>query len=320
MILTNREDLTADYVVLELQKRAVPFTRLNTEDFPQRLNLSLHIGTDSLVRGTLLSSSVSLPIENIRSVWYRRPSLPSFPDVEMDPGVREFCTKESYYALEGLWASLDVFWVSDPFNIKKAENKPYQLHVASNIGFLIPRTLVSNDPDEIETFFKQCQNGLIVKPVRTGIVHINREEKIIFTNVVNPSDLESLDMARLAPSIYQEMISKRYDIRITVIGNKIFATEIHSQQFEESKVDWRRGENPDIPHRRHQLPSEIEEKCLRLNRTLGLQFSAIDLVLDSDGQYYFLEINPNGQWAWIEERTGYELTRHLVDLLCMCRN
>ncbi len=289
---------------------------MNTEDFPQCLKLSLNIRNNNFIRGTFLSDTINLPLEDIRSIWYRRPSLPAFDDVEMDPGVREFCTKESYYALEGLWASLDVFWVSDPFNIRKAENKSFQLHQASGIGFLIPRTLISNNPQEIKGFFEQCENGIIIKPVRTGILQINEEEKIIFTNVVKPSDMEHLDMALMAPSIYQEKIPKRYDIKVTVIGEKVFATEIHSQQFEEAKIDWRRGENPDIPHKRHELPSDIGEKCVRLNKMLGLQFSAIDLALDADGQYYFLEINPNGQWAWIEERTGYELTRHLVDLLC----
>ena len=268
------------------------------------------------MQGGFSNDAVNLPLEGIRSIWYRRPSLPSFADIQMDLGVKEFCTRESYYALEGLWASLDVFWVSDPFNIRKAENKPFQLHVASGMGLLIPRTLISNNPEEIKVFFEYCKADIVIKPVRTGVLKIDEEERIIFTNVVKPSDVEHLHMAQLAPSIYQEKIPKRCDIRVTVIGVKVFATEIHSQQYGESRVDWRRGENPDIPHERHELPPDVAEKCVRLNKLLGLQFSAIDLVLDPDGQYYFLEINPNGQWAWIEERTGYELTQHLVDLLC----
>jgi glutathione synthase/RimK-type ligase-like ATP-grasp enzyme len=319
LVLTNREDLTADYVILELQERDIPFIRLNTEDFPQRLKLSLYIRNSNFFHGAFLSDTFNLSVENIRSIWYRRPSLPSFAD-PMDPGVREFCTKESYYALEGLWASLDVFWVSNPFNIRRAENKPFQLHVASGLGFLIPHTLISNNPEEIRRFFGQCNGVIVIKPVRTGVLQMDKEERIIFTTAVKPSDVEHLDMARLAPSIYQERISKRFDIRVTVIGDRVFATEIHSQRFEESEVDWRRGENPDIPHEKHRLPPQIEEKCLRLNKMLGLQFSAIDLVLNPDGQYYFLEINPNGQWAWIEERTGYGLTRYLVDLLCQSKN
>jgi glutathione synthase/RimK-type ligase-like ATP-grasp enzyme len=316
LILTNREDITADYVVLECTRRAVPFIRLNTEDFPQCLNLSLNICKDSFVQGKLSNKNVHLMLEDVRSVWYRRPSLPLFNNASMDPGIKEFCTKESHYALEGLWTLLDVFWVSNPFNIRKAENKPFQLHVASGMGFVIPRTLISNNPEEVRGFFEGCKDGIIIKPVRTGTFQIDKEEKIIFTNVVRESDIEHLDRVRLAPSIYQEKVPKRYDIRVTVIGEKVFAAEIHSQLYEESKIDWRRGENPNITHKKHKLPSDIEEKCVGLNKALGLQFSAIDLVLDVEGQYFFLEINPNGQWAWIEERTGYELTRHLVDLLC----
>ena len=313
LILTNREDVTADYVVLELKRRAIPFFRFNTEDFPKIINLSLHITNE--LQGFLSGCNYKLPINDIRSVWYRRPSLPCFDEPAMDPGIREFCTKESYYTLEGLWALLDVFWISNPFNIRKAENKPFQLQVASRIGFQIPQTLISNNQLEIKRFLENNEE-VIIKPVRTATLQINKEENIIFTNTINQSSVEHIALARFAPSIYQEKISKKYDIRVTAIGEAVFATEIHSQKYQESQTDWRRGENPNIPHKKHVLPPDIERKCIEINKVLGLQFSAIDLILATSGQYYFLEINPNGQWAWIEERTGYKLTQYLVDLLC----
>lgn len=314
LLLTNREDITADYVVLELAKRKVPFFRFNTEDYPHKVFVSLHV-TQKAIEGQFKSRDLTLPFHAISSVWYRRPSLPSFDHVELDPGLKEYCIKESYYALEGAVSTINCFWVSNPFMIRRAENKPLQLQSASNLGFRLPQTLISSDPTEIKSFYETCGHSVVIKPVRTGGFRYKDEDKIIFTNRLSDQDIAELNSSVPLPSIYQAMVSKKYDIRVTVIGEDVYATEIHSQEHSDSVIDWRRGENPRLPHEKHKLPAGIEDKCLRLTKHLGLQFSAIDLVLSRDDAYYFLEINPNGQWAWIEERTGYKLTNALVDLL-----
>jgi len=314
VILTNREDLTADYVVVELTKRNVPFFRFNTEDFPRDVSISFNLGK-SRIEGQFKSSELTLPFNEIKSVWYRRPGMPLFNHEVLNPGLKEYCIKESYYSLEGVWATIDCFWVSDPFMIRKAENKPLQLNVASNIGFQIPQTLISTVPADIKRFYEESDQNIVIKPVRSGGFKNKDEEKIIFTNSVTAQDIAAIDSTVSLPSIYQAKILKKYDIRVTVIGNNAYATEIHSQDYSDSVVDWRRGENPKLPHKKHKLPADIEGMCVALTKKLDLQFSAIDLVLSHDDIYYFLEINPNGQWAWIEERTGYKLTAALVDLL-----
>lgn len=314
VILTNREDLTADYVVIELTKRNVPFFRFNTEDFPHDVSVALHLEQGSM-EGHFKSQDLILRFNDIRSIWYRRPAIPSFSHVSLDPGLKEYCVKEAYYTLEGVWATINSFWISDPFMIRKAENKPLQLKLASKIGFQIPRTLISSDAAEIKNFYEATGQSVVIKPVRTGVYTNKDEDKIIFTNSLSAQDIAKVDSTVSLPSIYQAKIHKKYDIRVTVIGDKVYATEIHSQQYNDSIVDWRRGENPKLIHKKHILPADIEGMCMTLTKSLGLQFSAIDLVLSRDDVYYFLEINPNGQWAWIEERTGYKLTEALVDLL-----
>jgi len=314
VILTNREDITADYVVIELTKRNVPFFRFNTEDFPHDISVSLNMGQSS-IEGQFKSRDLTLPFNDIASIWYRRPALPSFNHVLLDTGLKEYCVKEAYYTLEGVWATITCFWISDPFMIRKAENKPLQLKLASNIGFQIPRTLISNNATEIKRFYEASDQSIVIKPVRTGAFKNKDEDKIIFTNSLSAQDIAKVDSTVSLPSIYQAKVHKKYDIRVTVIGDNIYATEIHSQEYNDSVVDWRRGENPKLHHKKHKLPADIEGMCVTLTKNLGLQFSAIDLVLSRDDVYYFLEINPNGQWAWIEERTGYQLTAALVDLL-----
>lgn len=118
----------------------------------------------------------------------------------------------------------------------------------------------------------------------------------------------------MAPVIFQEKIDKKCDIRVTVIGQQIFAAEImasHSKFI----LDWRASEIEKLEYRVHKLPGTIEAKCLSLVKELGLTFGAIDLALTDKGDYFFFEINPNGQWAWIEPKTQLPLTGTLVDLL-----
>ncbi len=119
----------------------------------------------------------------------------------------------------------------------------------------------------------------------------------------------------LAPVIYQREIRKAFDVRVTVIGDKVFAAAIHSQDHNETEVDWRSGTRDDLRHEAIELPPDVAAQCLALTAALGLRYGAIDLVADLDGRHWFLEINPNGQWAWIERRTGLPLAEAIVDTL-----
>lgn len=311
LIVTNRKDITADFVVLELKKRRENFVRFNTEDFPEKVNVEVRFKKGKLYgQFRFFDSNRAVSLTSIKSVWYRRPTLPVFRNVK--PRYRKFCAQESITLLNGIWSALDVFWVSNPKNIYFAENKLIQLKLASDIGLLIPPTLISNDFDKIKTFVISQNGNIVIKPLKNGMLD---DKSVIFTNIVSGKDLKFLKQSVPLPSTYQENIKKELDIRITVIGKKVFATEIDSQKNKSSKTDWRRSQNIILPHRQHRVPKYIENKCVTLVEKLGLQFGAIDMVLSKDNKYYFLEINPNGQWGWIEKRTGYKLTEALVDLL-----
>lgn len=311
LIVTNREDITADFVVLELKRRKEVFYRFNTEDFPEKVNINI-IPNETKFDGFFYfkTSRTKICFSSIKSIWYRRPVLPVIKGVT--DRFKGYSIREAIATLRGVWENLDCFWVNKPININQAENKLTQLKLASQIGFLTPQTIVSNDVNEIIEFKNQCKNGMIIKPVKSGQIDY---KSVVFTNKVNESDLEKLKRSIPVPSIYQENIEKSFDIRITVIGKKIFAAEIHSQNSEKSKIDWRSSEDIDILHKKHYLPAHIERKCLKLMDALGLVFGAIDLILATNGKYYFLEINPNGQWGWIEKRTGHKLTEALTNLL-----
>jgi glutathione synthase/RimK-type ligase-like ATP-grasp enzyme len=233
----------------------------------------------------------------------------------MDPGVYDFCVRESRSALLGGILGHTRRWMSRPEAIWKAEFKPYQLEIASRLDLLVPKTLISNVPDSIRAFFRVCGNEMIAKPVRTGHIVQNGVDCAVYTTKVQERDLDDLSDAALSPTIYQELVAKQYDIRVTVVGRKIFAAAIDSQSDPEASVDWRRTSNPQLPHRVIELPPPIQAKILALMDTLTLNYGAIDLVLTPDGSYVFLEINPNGQWLWLDDMLSFGISRSIAEWL-----
>lgn len=131
--------------------------------------------------------------------------------------------------------------------------------------------------------------------------------------MLTPEDVSG-DLA-LEPYLFQALAPKRYDIRVTVIGDEVFAARIVSQVRPESMVDWRKARPGALKHEVEDLPAAVAQRCVELCRHYGLAFGAIDLALRPDGGYTFFELNPNGQWAWVEQRTGLALRSRLADLL-----
>jgi hypothetical protein len=315
IIVTNRQDLTADFLILELRGRRADYVRFNTEDFPQHVQVVWRIDGASL-DGHLSFPKARVGFRDIRSVWYRRPVPPTLSPEITDPVTQEFALTESKAALDGVWRTLDCFWVSHPDKLKEAEIKLYQLKMAAQIGFRVWPTLVTNSPEMAAAFYQDQTEKVVYKPLQRGRLVRDEVVSLIYTNPVGPSQAESLRQAAYAPTLLQRYVPKRVEIRVTVIGHKVFSVEIHSQDFADTQHDWRRGDTTRLHHKLHPLSPEIESMCVTLVRMLGLAFGAIDLVLTPEGEYVFLEINPNGQWAWIQQLCPeIPLRETLADLL-----
>lgn len=307
MIVTNRGDHTADFLVRELERRRADFLRLNTEDFPSEVLLCWRSDGDHRLRCRgRVHALADLP-----SVWYRRPVGPRLPASR--PGLHEWATRESEEALAGLWRSHQALWVNHPDDNRRAEFKQEQLTRARQLGLEIPRTLVTNSGEEAREFAASTPGAIICKPLRLGRLVHEGEEKLFLTSTVSRDQLDDLGEGR-ETYMLQELVEKHADIRVTVIGEKCFAVEIDSQSDPESLIDWRHG-GTSLRHSLHRLPDEVSHLCRRLCDGYGLHFGAIDLALRPDGGYTFFEVNPNGQWAWIEQLTGLPLSSTLADLL-----
>ena len=173
---------------------------------------------------------------------------------------------------------------------------------------------ISVDPDEIRAFFNRQEGMVVAKPLRLGYFDYGHVQTAAYTTAVSTADLASDEALKVAPVIYQRHLEKRWDIRVTIIGDSIYAAAIHSQEADSARVDWRRAD-VELEHKVHALPEKIATACQRLMKALNLRFGAVDLVLAPNGQYYFLEINPNGQWLWLEDKLGFPITNRIMEWL-----
>lgn len=266
-------------------------------------------------KGRLDYDGRRVALENISCVWYRRPTRFQFHP-ELSPSQVAFALGEAPMGMGGLLRSLNCLWVNHPEAQVTADYKPFQLHIAAGCGLRVPRTFISNDPEEAHHFFEACDGQMIYKTMSRGQVFNDSGALtgVIYTSSVTKQDLSDSDRIRHTCCLFQERISKQLELRITVIGTTVFAAEIHSQQYERAALDWRRGYEG-LAYGVHSLPSEIREKCLLLTGRLGLHFAAIDMIVTPQGDYVFLELNPSGQWAWIEMHTALPLRGAICDLL-----
>ncbi len=232
-----------------------------------------------------------------------------------DPAELRYCGDEWAAVLRSIYVALGDRWLNAPANIAWADDKALQLAVADEVGLRVPPTVVTNDFDTAVDFMSG--GATVGKAFHTGFLDEADGEagRVIFTTRLDRGNRPTRESLSIAPVILQREIVKAYDVRVTVVGRRMFAATINSQINADTIVDWRRGSYPDLPHACHELPEEVASRCVSLVRLLGLRFAAIDLVLDRAGEYWFLEANPNGQWAWIESRTGLPIASAIVDEL-----
>lgn len=254
-------------------------------------------------------------INDFSAIWYMKPHLP-FKLLRFEPAeYRSFINNQFRSMRVALWSLFkEKKWLDDPWAIERAENKIVQLHVATKVAFRVPETIVTSDPDRVRNFYHKHDENIIVK-LLSGSPMV---DKVLYTNKVKESDLKRIDALKTSPSIFQECIDKDYELRITVVGNKIFAAKIYSQEDTDTTLDWRRKpklNDFNVKMEPVVLPTSIEAKIYAYMKAIDLRFGCIDMIVDKNGDYIFLEINPNGQWYFIQLQTEQKISEAIADLL-----
>lgn len=263
----------------------------------------------------VIINGIDYDIEDFSAIWYMKPHLP-LELLQFEPAeYRQFIHNQFRAMRTALWS---VFqhkkWIDNPWVIEKAENKIYQLTLAKKAGLSIPDTLITSDPERVKSFYEKHDGNIIVKPL--GVSPMINE--VLYTNILTPEHLKNIDTIKMSPSIFQVRVPKAYELRITIVGEEIFPAKINSQEDEQTSLDWRRKpklNDFEVKMEQTSLPKNIEENLRHFMEMLGLRFGCIDMIVTPSGDYIFLEINPNGQWYFVQLHTEAEISKALAKLL-----
>ena len=249
-------------------------------------------------------------------IWHRRISFGSMLPNTIAPQVRAACLQESRRAFLGALTAHEGFVLDSETVIRRAESKDLQLRLAEQIGMQIPRTLVSNDPAAVRAFAAECGGNIVTKMQASFAVYEDGKENVVFTNPVSAADLADLDGLKYCPMVFQERVEKALELRVTVVGNRVFAASIDSQRHARGKADWRRvGAETVDQWQPFDLPQQVEQHVLALADALHLNYGAADFILTPDDRFVFLEINPSGEFFWLDRGPEHPISAAIADVL-----
>lgn len=313
LVLTHPFDPTADYVVSELNRRGAPLFRCDPGEFPLRLTVTARLGPARPAnrgwRGSLRLPEREVALDDVGCVYYRRPTGFDLPE-GMNDQVRQWSVAEARMGVGGVLASLPR-WLNHPAAISQAEYKPLQLARARACGLSVPPTLITNDAAQARAFVASVGRAVYKPLTPTGIADPDAY-RVTYTTPVTATDID--ESVRLTAHLFQAWVDKAYEVRLTVVDETYLAARIDTGS-ELAAVDWRADYDAVTYTPLPGLPAVVRDGVRALLRRLGLRFGCLDFIVSPDGGWWFLEINPNGQWAWIEDATGLPITAAIADAL-----
>ena len=319
LIVTSESDTHADVVIKDLQETQINPIRLNSDSFIKTGKYVYEWEASGTNYNTFLRLEESLKeAEEIGVIWWRKPDeYAVFPDVQ-DEWAIKYCRQETeslMYSLSGIYPKAK--WVNHYYKIRFPSHRINQIPIAQKLGITIPPTLVTNSYEAIYDFLNR-QGTCIIKPMRySGFLHDGTQYGC-YTRSIDLDTIEEFkDSIRLAPVFLQKRIAKKAEYRVTLIGKKHFVCRIDSKHINDVDVnlDWRTTEPEKLIHVPDNLPDVYIDKLFKMLDELGLNFGAFDVIQDDDDTLYFIELNPNGQWYWIEILTGMPMVRAMRELI-----
>jgi len=318
LIVTHSNDNPCiDTVSEALKKRGAEAVRFNSDLYPVQLRMSCAYVNNAWDMHFETPDGQRHNITEMEAVWYRRLRLGNGLGEQLDEKFLQPSIEETRRTFFGMMASHGNFQMDQITRLRYNEIKQQQLRVAAELGILVPKTLFTNDPDQVRPFLKECgERGMITKMQASFAIYEQGKENVVFTNVVTEDDLDGIENLTLCPMTFQEKLPKQRELRVTIVGDKIFTAEIDSQKSELATNDWRRdGYRMINDWQPHDLPKDLEAKLLKLMDFYGMNYGAIDLILTDDNEYYFLEVNPAGEFFWVDRLMDYKISEAMADVL-----
>jgi len=315
LVMAEDQDQHADMVIRAIESKGGDVLRVNPELLDKRLNgISCQLDQEGNMTGSFQYLKRQAEISSINSVFCRNYHFQFAEEDESLPADDLLIAKELEVSFKGLCESLSCKWMNAPWHMDACESKIVQMQAAKRLGFLVPEMLLTNQAESLLDFMSGQE--VVVKQL-SGICVFEEDgisAKSLYTHLLKNDDLKEISDLQHSPAFFNSFVNKQHDLRVTVVGKKIFAVRIFSQQFPESQVDFRRREG-DWDMEACELPDELTEKIIRLLRHFNLNFGALDFAVDSDGRFWFLEINSEGNWLWMESDLGLPISDTIASQL-----
>lgn len=312
LILTTERDINADRMVRALVDRDVPVFRVDVGWFPQHLTLDAELRDGRWV-GRLATAHREVALEELRSIWYRSPSAFEFPST-MSATERRHAQHEAKLGLGGVLAGLPVLWVNHPSRHADAGYKPRQLVAAARAGLGVLPTLVTNEAAAVSRFAGQSgRGGTVTKMFGAPAICEQGGRRVALTQRLSEPDLEDLRGIEATAHQFQRWSPKQHEARVIVIGREVYAVAIRAGS-DAARVDWR-ADYGSLSYEWITPPTAVRTGVLAVMAELGLVYGAFDFVITPQGEWAFLEVNPGGQYGWLEDTVDVPLTTTMADLL-----
>jgi ATP-grasp ribosomal peptide maturase len=308
LVVADDWDETADRVCTVLRERAVPVFRFDTADFPGRVRLHAALD-DGEWTGHITRDGERLDLAGVRSVFLRRPRPFEVP-AHLTVAERWHAATESRYGLGGVLASLPVPYVNHPARSADAAYKPRQIRDLRVCGLITPPTLVTNSPGAVREFADR-HGTLVCKALAACVLHTGDTAHVAYTRKI--TDLDDLAGVDYAAHLFQPFITSEYAIRLTVIGPRFHAVRITAGS-DRAAVDWR-SDYDSLTYEVIELPPNVVTRVAAYMKMSGLHYGAWDFLVQEDGTHVALEINPEGNYSWIEEETTLPISASIASFL-----
>jgi glutathione synthase/RimK-type ligase-like ATP-grasp enzyme len=306
VILAPTDDLHSRRVAQEIELLGEAALAVSWRQAARGLRASAHFA-DTRVEVLIEQDGPAVRLSEASAVWIRRPSPPAVPARVTDAEHRRFARQEWGELLDGLTLSLglDAFMVN-PLQAQRFAIKPYQLALAQRVGLRVPETLITSDPLRAQEFVDAHRGSVVHKAMTSP------RNAFIDTRQWRETDRDAVGELLIGPTIFQELVEGPIDIRATVVGEEIYAAAIATAQ---SRADVDSRLDLDAPTYAYEFPGDVAERLHALMDALGLVFGTVDFKVDNAGRLHFLEVNPQGQFLYIEILTGLPIAAAVARLL-----
>ena len=313
LIISHSKDVECTPMVVEaIQARGGATLCLNTDKFPSE---------EQVIFGNhqspcLINQQGAHDLRTVSAVWNRRMRVGTDLAALLDQEYLAPSIDEATRTLLGFLGTTPAFVLDPVINVSSAGNKLLQLQLARGLGLTVPNTLITSDAEAVTHFAEANQDSVIAKMQAGFKVFRGGREHGIFTNTLSREDLADLSGLELCPMMFQASIPKKLELRVIVVGHQVYAAGVDSSANPETKEDWRRnGRALKDQWQPFSLPAEVERGLLLLMDKLFLNYGAIDLILTPDDRYIFLEVNPVGEFFWLDRYAGFNISAGLAALL-----